>query len=77
MVNIYQIFGKVLFKYKFYGTIIDPLSIVPGNRQDLGCENIVNTYLFYQVCKVHDIVCFGHQFANARSHDTLASNISS
>ena len=24
----------------------------------------VNTYLFYQVCKVHEIVCFGDQTAN-------------
>ena len=29
-------------------------------------ENIdlVNTYLFFQVCKVHDIVCLGDRFAN-------------
>ena len=43
----------------------------------LGHENVVNTYLFYQVCKVHDIVCIGHQSANASNHDTLASYISS
>ena len=39
-----------------------------GNEQDLCHENIdlVNTYLFYQVCKVHDIVCLGDQSANTR-----------
>ena len=59
MVNIYQIFGKVLFNHKFDGIINDPLLVLPGNEQDLAYENIFNTYLFYQVCKVHDIVCFG------------------
>ena len=62
---------------KFCGTINDPLPVLPGSEQDFGHENIVNTYLCYQVCKVHGIVCFGHQSANARSHDTLASDISS
>ena len=59
MVNIYQIFSKVLFKHKIYGTINDPLPVLPGNEQDLGHENInlVSTYLFYKVCKVHNIVC--------------------
>ena len=43
---------------KFYGTINDSLPILPGSEQDLCHENIdlVNTYLFYQVCKVHNIV---------------------
>ena len=65
MVNIYQIFGKVFF------TINDPLPVLPGNEQDLGHENIVTNYLFYQVCKVHNIVCLGDQSANARSQHTL------
>ena len=58
MVNIYQIFGKVLFFY-------DSLPVLPGNEQDLCHENIdlVNIYL-YKVCKVHDIVCLGDQSAN-------------
>ena len=43
---------------KVYLNINDPLPVLPGNEQDLGHENIVNTYLFYQVCKVYDIVCF-------------------
>ena len=34
-------------------------------EQDLGHKNTVNTYLFYQVCKVHDIVCFRDQYSNA------------
>ena len=59
MRNIYQIFGKVLF------TINDLLPVLPDNEQDLVHKNIVNTYLFYQVCKVHDIVCFGDQYSNA------------
>ena len=76
MVNIYQIFGKVYLNVKFYGTINDPLPALPGNEQDLCHENIVNTYLFYQVCRVHNIVCLGDQSANARSHDTLVWGIS-
>ena len=59
MVNIYQIFGKVLFNYN------DPLPVLPGNDQDLDHENIVNTYLSCQVCKVNDIVCFRDQYSNA------------
>ena len=59
MVNIYQIFGKVFL------TINDPLPVLPGIEQGLGHKNTVNTYLFYQVCKVHDIVCFGDQCSNA------------
>ena len=55
MVNIYQIFGKVLFT----------LPVLPGNDQDLDHENMVNTYFFYQVCKVNDIVCFRDQYSNA------------
>ena len=58
MRNFYEIFGKVLF------TINDPLPVLPGNEQDLDHKNIVNTYLFYQVCKVHDIVCFRDQYSN-------------
>ena len=53
------------FIIKFHGTINDPLPVLQGNKQDLDYENIVNTCLFYQVCKVHDIVCFGDQFASA------------
>ena len=60
MVNIYQIFGKV-----FYLNINDILPILPGNEQDLHHENIVNTYLFYQVCKGHNRVCFRDQYYNA------------
>ena len=76
MVNIYQIFGKFYLNIKFYGTINVPLPVLPGNEQDICHANLVNMYLFYQVCKVHDIVCFGHHSANASSHDTLASDIS-
>ena len=54
----------------------DPLSVLPGNKRDLGHENIVNMYVFYQIYKVHDIVCFGDQSAMQRSHDTLVSDIS-
>ena len=50
---------------KFYLAINDPLPILPGNEQDLGHEDIVNTYLFYQVCKVCDNVCFRDQYSNA------------
>ena len=39
------------------------LPFLPDNEQDLGHENIVNIYLFYQMCKVHDIICFGDQSA--------------
>ena len=49
---------------KFYLIINDPLPVLPGNEQDLGHENIVNTYLFYQVCKVYDIICFRDQYSN-------------
>ena len=57
MVNIFQIFGKVLN---------DPLPVLLGNEQDLCHRNIdlVSTYLFYQVCKVQDIVCLEDQSAN-------------
>ena len=50
---------------KFYLNINDPLPVLPGNEQDFGQENIVNTYLFYQVWKVYDIVCFKDQHSNA------------
>ena len=43
-----------------------------GNEQDLGNENLVNTYLFYQVCKVHDILCFGDRFPNAEKSSQLS-----
>ena len=65
--KISQGFGKIILnmfvKYlaKFYLKINDLLPVLPGNEQDLCHENIdldlVNTYLFYQVCKVHNIVC--------------------
>ena len=60
MVNIFQIFGKVFL------TINDTLPLLLGNEQDLCHENIdlISTYLFYQVCKVHDIVSLGDQSAN-------------
>ena len=61
IVNIYQIFGKVLFKHKVYGTKNDHLPVLPGNEQDLGHENIVNTYLFYQVCKCREVMTFQFQ----------------
>ena len=48
----------------FYLTTNDPLPVLPGNDQDLDHENIVNTYFFYQVCKVNDIVCFRDQYSN-------------
>ena len=70
MVNI-KYLAKLYLNLKLYGTINDFLPILPGNEQDLGHEYIVNTYLFYQVCKMHDIVYLGDQSANARSHDTL------
>ena len=50
---------------KLYLTINDLLPVLLGNEQDLGHENIVNTYLLYQVCKVYDIVCFRDQYSNA------------
>ena len=56
MVKIYQILAKL------YLTINDPLPVLLGNEQDFGHENLVYTYLFYQVCKEHDICCFGDQF---------------
>ena len=58
--------AKFYFNIKFHGTINDLLLVLLGNEQDLGHENIVNTCLFYQVCKVHNIVCFGDQTANAK-----------
>ena len=50
---------------KLYLTTNDRLPVLQGNEQDLGHENLVNTYLFYQVCKVHDIICLEDQFSNA------------
>ena len=57
----------ITYLAKFYLTINDPLPVLPGNEQDLCHENIdlVNTNLFYQVCKVQDIVCFRDQYSNA------------
>ena len=49
----------------FHSTINDPLPVLPGNEQDPSHKNMVNTYLFFHVCKVRDIVCFGDHFPNA------------
>ena len=88
MAKIWQGYGKMILnkweifiKYlaKFCLTINDPLLVLPGNEQDLDHENIVNTYLFHQVCKVHDLICFREQYSSIpmqRSHDTLALDIS-
>ena len=54
MANIYQIFGKALFK---------TVPVLPDKEDDLGHENIVNAYLFPRW--VLDIACFGEQYANA------------
>ena len=71
ILNIWYIFIKYLTKFylniKFYGTINNPLLALPGSEQDLGHENIVNTYLSYQICKVYNIVCLGDQSANAET----------
>ena len=50
---------------KFHGTINDHLPVLQGNEQELSHKHMVNTYLFYQMCKVHEIVCFEDQFPNA------------
>ena len=63
---MYQIFGKVISSHKW------SLPLLLGNKQDLGHENLVNTYLFYQVCKVHDILCFEDQFPNAEKSSLLS-----
>ena len=44
------------------------MPVLPGNEQDFGHENIANTYMFYQVCKVHDIV-LETSLPMQRSHD--------
>ena len=84
MANIWQGFGKMILnkweifiKYlaKFYLIINVPLPVLPDNEQDLDHENIVNIYLFYQVCKVPGIVS-ETSIPMQRSHDTLASDIS-
>ena len=64
ILNIWYIFIKYLAK--FYLAINDPLPVLPGSEQDLCHENIdpVNTYLFHQVFKVHDIFCLGDQSVN-------------
>ena len=67
--------AKFYLNIKFYGTINDPLPVLPVNEQDISHENIVNTYLFYQVCKVYNTISFGHQSANTRSHVTLVGDI--
>ena len=46
--------------------------LLPGNEQDLGHKNTVNTYLFYQVCKVPDIVSFRDQYSNAENSSHLS-----
>ena len=59
IINAWKTFMKYLAKFYFilfHFTIKDILPVLPGNEQDLGHENLVNTYLFYQVCKVHNIV---------------------
>ena len=68
VVNIVKYLAKFYLDIQFYGTIKYPLPVLPGNEQDLCHENIhlVNTYLFYQVCKVHDIVCLGDQFVKIK-----------
>ena len=58
--------AKFYLNIKLYDTINDPLPVLPGNEQDLCHENLdlVNTYLFYQVRKVHDIDYLRNQSAN-------------
>ena len=61
VVNIAESIGKYLAKIhlffikhlaklttEFHGTINELLTVLSGNEQDLGHENIVKTYLFYQ-----------------------------
>ena len=57
--------AKFYLNIKFHGTINDPLPVLPGYKPDLGHKNMVNTYLFYQVCEVPDVVCIEGQFPNA------------
>ena len=68
MLNIYQIFGKVLL------SINVPLPVLPGNEQDLGHGNIhlVNTYLFYQEWQS---ALLETSLPMYRSYDILASDI--
>ena len=70
MVNIYKLFGKVLFNHKW------SLASFTRQRLDHGHENIYNTYLFYQVCKLHDIAVLETSSSMQRSYDTLVSDIS-
>ena len=63
------------FLAKLYLTINDPLPVLSGKEQDLGHEYTVNTYLFYKVCKVYDIVCSETSIPIQRSHDILVSDI--
>ena len=53
---------KFYFTRKFQGTINHPLSVLPDSEQDLVLLACF-TYLFYQVCRVHDIFYFGDQSA--------------
>ena len=57
---------------KLYLTINDSLPVLLASEQDIGHENLVNTYLFYQVCKVHEILCFVDQFPNAEKSSHLS-----
>ena len=52
------------------------LPVLPGNEQDLVHENIVNTYLFYQVCKVNDMSALESRLPMQTSHNTLPLDIS-
>ena len=72
MINIYQIFGKVLLNHKVSWHHKWSLLVLSGNEQDLARENIVNTYLFYQEYKMHDIV-LETSLPMQGSHDTLVS----
>ena len=61
---------------KFHGTINDPFPLLlPGNEQDLGHVNIVSTYLFYELCNMHDIA-LEIRLSMQKSHDTLALDFS-
>ena len=43
---------------RVHGNTNDLLPVLTGNEQDLSPQTLY-TCLFYQACKVHDIVCFG------------------
>ena len=61
----------IIYLAKFYFSINDIFSILPGNEQEPGHENIGNTYLFHQVCKIHDIFCFGDKSADTEKAQHL------